>query len=452
MGDLDEWLKQLISTLDTADRLLADELRQISGTRSLRDAGQSLRNIVLRVGRPVLAVVGGAAQLEFRESESEVWRTRLQASSAQLQRAAGAVGRINVTGRPGVPYVGTGWLVEKDTIVTNRHVAREFGQRGRDRFMFKKEDGSPSGVSIDFLEEVGRPERLSFPIVEILHIEDDDGPDFALLRVGESRGQALAPPIPLSVSPPHAAQQVAVIGYPARDSRAPDEQLVQSIFGDVFDKKRLAPGQVTEAKTDVLLHDCSTLGGNSGSVVLDLGTGHAVGLHFAGRFLETNYAVPMTVVAERLEQVRHPKPGKPSSRPPQGPVTPHAIVTPTPDAGTPAGYEVFVEGVPEDYIGRKGYDPRFVGVDVPLPAGEQCGRRPHIPLEWCSGIGAQVSALLGGDEPQPASVYLQLPATSTAQRLAGSSVLRGASILAFPSGSKSRTSAMGASRSSRAAT
>ena len=158
-----------------------------------------------------------------------------------------------------------------------------------------------------------------------------------------------------------------MIGYPARDSRAPDEQLVQSIFGDVFDKKRLAPGQVTEAKTDVLLHDCSTLGGNSGSVVLDLGTGHAVGLHFAGRFLETNYAVPMTVVAERLEQVRHPKPGKPSSRPPQGPVTPHAIVTPTPDAGTPAGYEVFVEGVPEDYIGRKGYDPRFVGVDVPLP-------------------------------------------------------------------------------------
>ena len=61
MSDLDEWLKKLISTLDTADRLLADELRNLSGTRSLRDAGQSLRNIVLRVGRPVLAVVGGGA-------------------------------------------------------------------------------------------------------------------------------------------------------------------------------------------------------------------------------------------------------------------------------------------------------------------------------------------------------------------------------------------------------
>ena len=242
MKELDEWLEKLVSSLDTADSPLAEEIRRLGGTRALRDPGQALRNIVLRVGRPVLAVVGGAAQLEFRDSESEVWRTRLQASSAHLQRAAGAVGRINVSGRPDVPYVGTGWLVEKDAIATNRHVAREFGQRGRDRFTFKKEHGSaPAGVSIDFLEEAGRTERLSFPIVEILHIEDDDGPDFALLRVGESRGQALAQPIPLSTSAPQAKQQVAVIGYPARDSRAPDAQLVQDIFGDVFDKKRLAP-------------------------------------------------------------------------------------------------------------------------------------------------------------------------------------------------------------------
>lgn len=368
MKELDEWLNELVSTLDTADRLLAEELRRLGvGARVLRDPGQTLRNIVLRVGRPVLAIVGGAAQVEFRDSESEVWRTRLQAASGRLQRAAGAVGRINISGRPGVPYVGTGWLVEKDAVVTNRHVALEFGQRGRGRYTFKKGRGSASGVSIDFLEEAGRTERLSFPIVEILHIEEDDGPDFALLRVGESRGKALAPPIPLSTSSPRAKQQVAVMGYPARDSRAPDAKLVQSIFGDVFDKKRLAPGQLTGAKGEVLLHDCSTLGGNSGSVVLDLETGQAVGLHFAGRFLEANYAVPATVVAECLERVRHPKPGKPSSRPPQGPVSPPAIVTPTPDAAMPGSFDVFVEGVPEDYVGRAGYDAKFLGVNVPLP-------------------------------------------------------------------------------------
>jgi endonuclease G, mitochondrial len=370
MKDLDDWLKGLLSSLDTADRMLAEELQRhlshLSGSRGLGDPSQSLRNIVLRVGRPVLAIVGGAAQLQFKDTESEVWRSRLQASSAKLQLAAGAVGRINVADRTDVPYLGTGWLVEKDAIATNRHVAREFGQQGRSGFTFKSGHGAAAGVSIDFLEEVGRPDELSFPIVEILHIEDDDGPDFALLRVGESRGKTLAAPIPISTSPPKATQQVAVIGYPAKDSRAPDAQLVHSIFGDVFDKKRLAPGQLTETKPDVLLHDCSTLGGNSGSVLLDLATGQAVGLHFAGRFLQTNYAVPAAVVAERLEQVRHPKPGKPSSHPPQDPVSPPIIATSTPDAGT-AGSEMFVEGVPADYIGRTGYDPQFIGVDVPLP-------------------------------------------------------------------------------------
>src|SRR6185503_16144936 len=124
---------------------------------------------------------------------------------------------------------------------------------------------------------------------------------------------------PLSASPAQAEQQVAVIGYPARDRRVPDDELMQSIFGNVYNKKRLAPGQVTEARSDVLLHDCSTLGGNSGSVLVDLATGEAVGLHFAGRFLETNYAVPAPVVASRLEEIRRHRPsGKPASgHPPQ---------------------------------------------------------------------------------------------------------------------------------------
>jgi endonuclease G len=341
--------------------------RHSGGSRDLRGPGEAVRNIVLRVGRPVLAIVEGAPQLEFKDSESEVWRTRLQSSGAQLQRAAAAVGRINLSGRPGVPYVGTGWLVAEGTIATNRHVALEFGKHARDGFTFNQAGDAGADVSIDFLEEAGRRERLAFPIVEILHIEDDDGPDLALLRVGESQGKALAPPIPLSSAAPRATQQVAVMGYPAKDSRAPDAQLVQSIFGNVFDKKRLAPGQLTETKPDVLLHDCSTLGGNSGSVVLDLQTGHAVGLHFAGQFLKTNYAVPASVVAERLDHVLHSKSGKPASHRPHAPVNPPAIQPPTTNAVTPSTAEIFEEGVPDDYLGRGGYDPQFIGVNVPLP-------------------------------------------------------------------------------------
>lgn len=370
MKDFDAWLKTLVSTLGSTDRALADEIRAIRGSRSFAASGArslpaSVRNIVLRVGRPVLAIVGNAPRLDFKDSESTVWRARLQASAPLLKRAAQAVGRIEVTGLPGFTFVGTGWIVDKNTVVTNRHVAQTFAQRTGAGFTFKQASRTtPMTADIDFLEETGRPAQLEFPIVEILHIEEEPGPDFALLRVQHRSGQhTLAPPIPLAASSAKPEQQVAVIGYPARDSRVPDAQLMQSIFGNVYDKKRLAPGQITKARKDLVFHDCSTLGGNSGSVVLDLATGQAVGLHFAGRFLEANYAVPAAVVAARLEQALRPRPG----RPPLG-AKPGKPVKPTaPPAGTSSSGELIVESVPEDYVGRTGYSPTFVGPAIPLP-------------------------------------------------------------------------------------
>src|SRR5688500_16143530 len=137
MTDFDSWLRGLVSTIEVADAPLAEELRALLESPSPEAAGaatrsagiasgefsaqQSLRNIVLRVGRPVLVVVGGAPQLEFADAASEVWRSRLRASREHLQRAARAVGRIDVSGLPDLQYVGTGWLVEKNTILTNRH-------------------------------------------------------------------------------------------------------------------------------------------------------------------------------------------------------------------------------------------------------------------------------------------------------------------------------------------
>ena len=109
-------------------------------------------------------------------------------------------------------------------------------------------------------------------------------------------GKELPSPISLAEFTPQEKDQVAVIGYPARDSRIPEQDLMLSIFGDIYNKKRLAPGQLIGVSPKEILHDCSTLGGNSGSVVLDLKTGTAVGLHFAGRFLQSNSAVPANII------------------------------------------------------------------------------------------------------------------------------------------------------------
>lgn len=260
--------------------------------------------IVLKTGRPVLTVKNDEPELVFRDAESEVWRERLQRARESIHRAVLATGRIEVQHHPTFDWIGTGWLVREDIIVTNRHVAQEFGRRKGTQFTFKMgTQGRAMQPSVDFLEELGRSDDRTFTLNEVLHIENDNGPDMALLRVKRDSLRPLAQPLALSGHAPIADQQVAAIGYPARDSRIPEQQLMEDIFGDVFDKKRLAPGQVIRLANGSLLHDCSTLGGNSGSVILDLESGNAVGLHFAGRFLEANFAVPASTVSARLRDV-----------------------------------------------------------------------------------------------------------------------------------------------------
>jgi endonuclease G len=362
-------------------------------------------SIVLRRGRPVLAIKRDQADLVLEEADSATWRSRLTAASAHITRAARSVGRIEVEGHS-LAWLGTGWLVAPDTIVTNRHVAAEFGRDTGATFVFRKGlNGDVMVASIDLLEEIDRENSLAFELTEILHIEDPDGPDLAFLRVAQIAGDS--PPAPIRLSETSQPDElVAVIGYPARDSRIPDVELMEKIFGNVFDKKRLAPGQLMEPRDGTLLHDCSTLGGNSGSVLLSLETGEAVGLHFAGRFLQSNLAAPSRVVAQRLDDLRSGRPMRPRPAPEGGQVA-AATTPPMPTATSstlsflvplsvtvqigdpyvagaapgvtvaslPPGVrpdetgDVFVETVAEDYRDRMGYDASFLGdgIDVPLP-------------------------------------------------------------------------------------
>ena len=260
-----------------------------------------LESIVLKIGRPVLFVQNNSFQIA--NSTIPAWRDRLQAARTKLEGILPSVGRINVTNNPTFDWLGTGWLVRPDIIVTNRHVASEFATRNPEGgFMFLRNFRRRlMAASIDFRMEHGSDAIDEYP-VEVLHIEEPDAPDIAFLRVS-APGASLGQPIPLSSQPPKAGQQVAVIGYPARDSRIPDPDVVRSIFGDDYDIKRLAPGEVMRIESNVVEHDASTLGGNSGSAVIDLETGEAIGLHFAGSYLQANYAVPASVINERLSQL-----------------------------------------------------------------------------------------------------------------------------------------------------
>lgn len=390
--------------IERDDDELHSELADIRGfnTESLSDSDGdsgggggpafSTETIVFRKGRPVLTVVRDAAVLTFTDPDSEVWKTRLSEASEPLVSAARAVGRIEVVGHE-LTWLGTGWLLAPSVVVTNRHVAKEFGRKDGTQFVFRQGFFGPMSASIDFLEEANRPEDLTFAVTEVLHIEDDLGPDVAFLRVQQT-GPGFPSPIPLAAKPIE-DDFLAVIGYPARDSRIPDQDLMEQIFGNLYDKKRLAPGRLTRIDDTVIEHDCTTLGGNSGSVVMSLTTGKAVGLHFAGRFLEANFAVSTDVVKQRLDGILKQRTGRGApvltdrvdddtpaldvTRAAQTSTTLTAVVplritveiaNPHVDNGSQApspSDEVVVEGVASVYVNRKGFNEKFLGTDFKVP-------------------------------------------------------------------------------------
>jgi len=425
-----ERLRAATAQIENSDPSLADELKSVR-TRAAETIRESagleavggeadlmtgLETIVLRTGRPVLAISENQPQLTFQDADSEIWKDRLIKAREGINKAIRAVGRIDLNNNPRLEWVGTGWLVAEDIVVSNRHVANEFAKVDGRAFTFRRSPMGQMTAAIDFLQEVNSNRTDIFEIQEVLHIEPDNGPDISFLRVKAREGSKLADHIILSKSAPATKQQVAVIGYPARDSRVPDVELMDRIFGNVYNKKRLAPGQLIGLDAADIQHDCSTLGGNSGSVVLSLESGDAVGLHFSGRFLEANFAVPANLVADRLSQIGRkgssvsvtvpdsPPPVQPAqeqtvqiSQPsiaPSGAVTfqvpltislqlgpvavpasvmpvvtaPAPVVTaPVSDAGE--SDEMFEEGRVEDYSDRDGYQSDFLGSDfeVPLP-------------------------------------------------------------------------------------
>jgi endonuclease G, mitochondrial len=257
-------------------------------TRHLSEA------IILRIGRPVLFVRDGVIdQADLKEVEDRLKKVR-----KALVKPISAVGRIELSDHDTFEWCGTGWRVDEDLIVTNRHVATVFAQRQGRTFKYRfNQTGKRVRARIDFREEFKGTDSEEFGIAEILWIADDtdDAPDMAVLRV--KKNGRLPPPLSLASKNAEAGQQIGVVGYPAKDSRN-DVGVMADLFQDIFDVKRFAPGEIVMPGVDTwyLTHDASTLGGSSGSAVIDLDSQKVVGLHFGGSFRKTNYAVKASVI------------------------------------------------------------------------------------------------------------------------------------------------------------
>lgn len=249
--------------------------------------------IIMRHGYPSLLVRDGT----FEQPKLETWRKRLEPYRAVIDTAIAAVGRVELAGHPQFKWIGTGWVLDEQTIVTNRHVADLFVDQGAGAPRFK----AGMKASLDFREEYENTAELVSAITGIVHVEPrDSGVDLALLRL-DRRGFAKLNIEPIAISERlDDVEYVGVIGYPAHDTRNDlDDQA--RIFDDIYEVKRFAPGRIKDPNADAnaFTHICTTLGGNSGSTVIDIAKGSAVGLHFGGREGQANYAVKPGVILER---------------------------------------------------------------------------------------------------------------------------------------------------------
>jgi S1-C subfamily serine protease len=217
-----------------------------------------------------------------------------------LRKAIRSVGRVEVVGYPGLPYGGTGFVVGDGLLMTNRHVAELFTNGlGENELTFIS--GRRSLIDFARDPEGDEAHQLRVRSIKMIHPYWD----MALLQVDGLSDEHSPLSLLLYPADEFKAKDVAVVGYPAFDPRNPSD-VQQRVFGGIYNVKRLLPGKGGDRRTinsfgnlvSALVHDASTLGGNSGSAVIDPISGSIVGLHFAGVYLDANFAVPSWELAK----------------------------------------------------------------------------------------------------------------------------------------------------------
>ena len=297
-------------------KLLAD------GTGADLTAGDvsGLEAVVIADGsRPVLFV--NDDYIDLTAPSIGVFMAPLARLEHAVRNVCQGVGRVDDPGAP-LDFWGTAWAVADGIVVTNYHVLAQIapnGVRTEGRF----EGRLVPGAAVHFGHEMnGGGAGRRFPIRRVLGVGREggaewadragpglnfDGLDLAVLELEPVPGRAFPEPVTVARGNDRTTggrlankgRYVYLVGYPGgRGAHDPD--VYRRLFGGVSSVKRLMPGRITAApgKVDhdphgwVLTHDASTLGGCSGSALVDLESDGetTLGLHFAGERERQNWA------------------------------------------------------------------------------------------------------------------------------------------------------------------
>lgn len=297
--------EELETLLRRDGRDAIERLRSDGPAAQLTSRHESALEAIVEVdgSRPTLAVSDGD-EIDPDDESLGVWRVAARRFARQISLVASAVGRIDLDGR----HTGTGFVVKEGLILTNRHVLQQLARSdAAGRWVFR---GQPT-ITFDANPERGRerqfeirqtvvkagPDEIDFRAV------DYDKLDFAILECEAAHGRGFPAPLDLERDRDKIAERrpVFTIGYPADPGAYTYESdVLQKLFQHRYGVKRFSPGEIDRGLgraaegtgETVFGHDATTLGGNSGSCVVDFGNDGrlVVGLHFAGVPKQANFA------------------------------------------------------------------------------------------------------------------------------------------------------------------
>jgi hypothetical protein len=280
--------------------------------------------------RPSLLVRGDAVDPQHPLAGD--WSGTLAATRDALRGRIRAVGRVEPANATARSFFGTGWVVDAGAglVLTNLHVLEAMWRRLSHRM-------EPSGTGfrvlggafVDFAGESGSARTNRFRVVEA-RPSGVDGPGFArldaaVLRIEPTDGGQPDPPAAIPVladlDGPHGnLASFCVVGFPGPPPytggmhEGVDWTWVNmTLFGNRYGVKRLAPGIAHrplgslggDSRGWVFGHDPTTLGGSSGSPILNWleAAPGGFGLHFAGASVDTNVAHAVVICAEELRAI-----------------------------------------------------------------------------------------------------------------------------------------------------
>lgn len=250
------------------------------------------------------------------ESSQGLWNDLIQRTSETIEDVGSSVGRIDLNGG----HRGTGFVIAEGVIVTNRHVLQAIANFDGDSWLFKGRAtinfGNPSPQN-----QNNSPTRFKFTDILFCgdippdpRVVDFEYTDMAILRC-RVRGSDKFPrhlSLDANRSGIIDGRYIYSVGFPAIPGPGVEtDETLRRLFNYKFGIKRFGPGQIDsnlgqipgDIHEKVFSHDATTLGGSSGSPIIDFSIPDSrtvVGLHFSGSRRVANFAHSVATLKSNL--------------------------------------------------------------------------------------------------------------------------------------------------------